>query len=121
MNLIPLMDVIFLLLLFFVVSMLHMQQIHNIHLQLPSTVASKSDMQAPLQLILNAEGQWQVNELLLNEEAVMKQVATLYQQYPDRPWLLMADQKADFGLVAERLAELQALGIQELNIATVPK
>ena len=121
-NLIPLIDVILVLLIFFMVSATFDQH-GRIKLQLPqATVEAKADPEQPLIVQIDAEGRYFVN----NSEVVNSRIETLkaaLEQLGDkpseRPVVLRADARTEHQAVVTAMDALAQLGYRNIAIATV--
>jgi biopolymer transport protein ExbD len=120
-NLISLIDVLLVLLIFFMVSTTFQQEGRvKIHLPQASDVPQPRGAQEPLVITVTADGTYRVNErTLINStpevlrEALMKEAGT------DRsPITIRADARATHQAVVTAMDVAGRLGFAELNIAT---
>ncbi|MCV2402735.1 biopolymer transporter ExbD [Marinomonas sp. C2222] len=117
-NLTPLIDVVFLLLIFFMVSTTFNKSTElTIDLPTATTDAPRSDRELNVELVITADGQYVINgQTLVNE-----QVATLIQGITEitegdvsRPLIITADAKASYDMVLKAYDAAAALGITKL-------
>lgn len=116
----PLIDIVFLLLIFFIYAMLSMAVHRGIQLDLPeSREASQSD-NSPVSLHVTkaADGSLQiaVNESSVALEDIGRTCRTLFQKSENRQVLLFAEEGLDYQSLYRVLDELQAAGITEISL-----
>lgn len=120
-NLTPLIDVVFLLLIFFMVSTTFQKE-SEISLQLPR--ASDSEVQAPkesIEIVINAAGRYFIND----QEVVKTDVASLQNALykvsggkRDLPLTIRADAQAPHQSVVTAMDAAGQLGMLKMSIAT---
>ena len=114
-NLAPLIDVIFLLLIFFMLSSSFISQ-SGIHVKLPKAVTS--DTIAEENFIITISGEnviyWDTAVLTLDElENKLRDLSK-----NNRPILIKADSRASMGRIVDVWDLCRKLGIERINIAT---
>ncbi len=120
-NLTPLIDVVFLLLIFFMVSTTFQKE-SQISLQLPK--ASKSDTEKPpdnVEVLINAAGNFYVNEqelLQSDVETLRNALFKLTQGERDVPLTIRADAQTPHQAVVIAMDAAAKLGMLRLSIAT---
>ena len=117
-NLTPLIDVVFLLLIFFMVSTTFNQSTElTIDLPTATSNAPSSDRSKNIELVITADGQYVINgQTLINEK-----VSTLVQGLKEvsegdytRPLIITADAKASYDMVLRVYDAAATLGISKL-------
>lgn len=116
-ELLPLIDVIFLLLIFFVFVMLKMTMQSSIKVDLPQLVESKRQTKEMLTISINADNQVFINDQSSRLQDVVTQVRTL-QQKDKLPILIRGDQQSDLGVALTILDKLRSAGFEQLAFAT---
>lgn len=123
-NLIPLIDVIFTLIIFFVLTTSFNQR-SAMKLQLPSTQASaQTEPGEPLTVLVDAEGKYFVGnmEVLKTDTATLKDaIAQVAGRRRDMPVVLRADARSPHQSVVTAMDALGQLGFTRLSIATTPE
>ena len=123
-NLVPLIDVILVLIIFFVITTTFESR-STLQLQLPSASARPaSDQAQPLSVLVNAEGRYFVgNQEVLRTDADALKQAILQNGGEDRarPVLLRADARARHQAVITALDALGQLGFRNVLMATAPE
>ena len=123
-TLTPLIDVVFLMLIFFMVSTTFMRQA-DLELTLPEASREPGDeVVEPIDLAINADGDFFINGQLLADglvETVRRALLEAREAEPGAPLVIRADaQAAHQNLVTAMDAASQA-NISRLSIATVPQ
>jgi biopolymer transport protein ExbD len=114
----PLIDVVFLLLVFFIYAMVSMVVHHGIKVDLPKAGSSALDQRDYLNITITAE-----NTILFDEaETTRENLITLVQsalaeKEPDTPIYISGDHAADLGIAVEILDQLQSAGIEKVSFS----
>lgn len=123
-NLTPLIDVVFLLLIFFMVSTTFTRE-SAITVDLPeATVKEQPQEERPLEIIIDAQGRFYVNQKLV----VNKQLETLVQalrkeidESPPPSLVINADAQTPHQYVVTAMDAARHVGIERLSLATQQK
>lgn len=125
-NLTPLIDVVFLLLIFFMVSTTFTKETH-LEIDLPEAVGEAApQIDEPLEIIISAEGNYSIDgQALVNNQvatlrAALLQLSAGESQAPsaDRPLIITADAKAPHEFVVRAMDTAGQLGFVNLSITT---
>ncbi|ABM05032.1 outer membrane transport energization protein ExbD [Psychromonas ingrahamii 37] len=116
-ELLPLLDVIFLLLIFFVFVMLKMTMQSSINIELPQLVDSQQQTEELLVISINSKNQLFINEEVTTEELMLAQVINL-QKDNKLPILIRGDKKSDLGVALSILDKLRLSGFHHVAFAT---
>ena len=103
---IPMIDIIFFLLVFFMMSMLTMVVQKSINLNLPQTASAQIDLQKTLQI---------------PKDSFKKRMEIEKNRNPDISIVLRADEKSEHGDFVFVLDQLKSVGISKIGIATASK
>ncbi|WP_019616146.1 ExbD/TolR family protein [Psychromonas ossibalaenae] len=115
-ELLPLIDVIFLLLILFIFVMLTMTVQSSIKIVLPQVAVSELQTKEMLTISINAENQIFVNEQPSSTQDFLTQVSAL-QHKKTLPILIRGDQKADLGIALSILNKLRSTGFEHVTFA----
>lgn len=123
-DLTPLIDVVFILLLFFMVTTTFNRQ-SELKVDLPEA-SSKAEQQErnPVRLVIDADGHYFINgrEVVNTRgETLMTVLREAVGEDPDRPVILQADAKTPHQAVVTAMDAAARLGITRLSIATSQK
>lgn len=120
-NLTPLIDVVFLLLIFFMVSTTFTKESH-LEIELPeATGKSASDEKNVVEIIINNKGEYSVNDRpLINNQAdtLSKAVMKIAEGNNKLPFIITADAKTAHEFVVRAMDVAGKLGFVHLSITT---
>lgn len=120
-NLTPLIDVVFLLLIFFMVSTTFTKESH-LEIDLPQSSGEPAKTAVDeIEVIVNAEGEYSVNERALinnQEDTLKKAIEKLSNGNTKVPFIITADAKTDHEFVVRVMDVAGQLGFVQLSITT---
>ena len=120
-NLTPLIDVVFLLLIFFMVSTTFTKETH-LTLELPEANAEQRAEHADsIEIVISAQGQYQVNgRVLINNrlDSLKKAIHEVAGSNLKLPMIITADAKAEHQLVIRAMDVAGQLGFANLSLTT---
>ena len=123
-NLVPLIDVILVLIIFFVVTTTFDAR-SVLRLELPRAVGQPAEPQSKaLSVLVNADGRYFVDDreaLRTDVESLKRTIADVAGEDRDRPVLLRADARTPHQAVVTALDALGQLGFRRISIATAPE
>ncbi len=115
-EMLPLIDVVFLLLVFFIYAMLSMVVHHGLKVDLPSAGSVSLEKEDYIAITIDAD-----NHLFLNEEPVeidgLAARVLAMRGNKAKPVFINGDQKANLGLAIELLDDLKKVGIEEISFS----
>ncbi|MCY2964281.1 MAG: biopolymer transporter ExbD [Planctomycetota bacterium] len=120
MNLTPMIDVVFNLLIFFMVGTRFADLERQFDVQLPQVSAAQPLTGLPDEIIVNvfADGHIIVNREELSREALLTLLAEARGRYSDQSVLVRGDGQANFQQIAEILAICHQAEIKNFSLAT---
>lgn len=118
---IPLIDIIFFLLVFFMMSTLNMVYQKTLPVNLPLASAARHDLEKPLAITLSASGQIYLEKDEVTLDLLRERLRRELAAHPGLPVVLRADETAEHGKVVAIMDTLKFVGVQKLAIATEPK
>ncbi len=118
---IPMIDIIFFLLVFFMISTLSMVEQHTIPISLPQAAAVQQDIPHSINITITQD-----NQVLFDQEEMPlpllgKRVNVELTKQPDSVFVLRADKQVDYGKVITVLDELKLAGAHRVSVATEKK
>ena len=119
-NITSLVDVLFLLLIFFIVSSTFLEQ-PGMKLDLPKTSEKKVIQMEGYTLFITSDGNLYLNEEQVNSDNLMDKLKAIAPEVEEKGLILKADEKIRYGLVVEVMDIIKQSGIIKLIIATQPK
>ncbi|MDF7807024.1 biopolymer transporter ExbD [Pontiellaceae bacterium B12219] len=115
-EMLPLIDVVFLLLVFFIYAMVSMVVHHGIKVDLPSAGTASMEQDDYISISINAENQFFLNQEAIPPESIAQQVLAL-RGSSEKPVFIEGDSKADLGRAIELLDDLKKAGIEEISFS----
>ncbi|MGD9872873.1 MAG: ExbD/TolR family protein [Kiritimatiellia bacterium] len=115
-NLTPLIDLTFLLLITFIITFPLMEQ--GISVNLPRGKADPLDPDESRSISLNLEGQLYLDDVMISKEELASEMTTLGQAAPDTTVLVRADEGIRYGQVVEIMKILHDAKIARMALVT---
>ena len=117
-NLMPLIDMVFLLLIFFLVATTFAQEERDTSLQLPGTSVLRPLSAVPQQVIINitADGATKVGGRIYSRKELAEMLSRVARTQPDRQVLIRADERSLHRHFAGVADLCRKVGIDELKI-----
>lgn len=116
-NLTPLIDVVFLLLIFFMVSTTFETR-QALELELPESVSGVAAEVSPVTLVVTAAGGYRLGDRELSAAGLGEALAAEAEQARHHGLVVEADGRASHAAVVRALDRAGALGIRQVRIAT---
>ena len=113
-ELTSLMDVMFLVLVFFVYSVMSMAVHRGVKVELPSAKGALEKGER-IVVTIDAKDALELNGRALERVALVREVARLVAVKPDLPVIISGDRQASLGAGISLLAELKAAGVQKAS------
>ncbi|MCQ2393397.1 MAG: biopolymer transporter ExbD [Kiritimatiellae bacterium] len=113
-ELVSLMDVMFLVLVFFVYATFNMAVHHGLKVELPSA-AGTHEKGERIVVTIDAQNALQLNGRALEQTALVADVQRLLAVKPGLPVLISGDRRASLGVGVELLAALKAAGVEKAS------
>lgn len=120
-EIIPMIDVIFFLLVFFMVSSLAMTRVNSVPVALPKTASAAESLKQKVVLTIRRDGAILVNKQAVELDGVGVALGEAMKDNPQDALLVNADKEAAYGRVVEAMDRARAIGIRKFALATDPK
>ncbi len=117
-EIIPMIDVIFFLLVFFMVSSLAMTKINSLPVALPKTAAEPQAVKQDIILTVRRDGSIYVNKTAATLESVGTQLAYEMRDKPQETVVVNADEGSNYGLVVKVMDRARQIGVRKFALAT---
>ena len=118
-NIVPMIDVVFAILTFLIVSSLSLSKSEGLPVNLPKASTSQvQDSPAKITVTLDAQGKFMVDKKLVNLEQIESTVRQVMGSNPSALIVLNADKSVDHGNVVEVMDRLRRIKGAKLGIAT---
>jgi biopolymer transport protein ExbD len=118
---IPMIDIIFFLLVFFMISTLSMVEQHTIPISLPQAAAVQQDIPHSVNITITQDNQVLFDQEEMPLSLLGKRVNVELTKQPDSVFVLRADKQVDYGKVITVLDELKLAGAHRVSVATEKK
>ncbi len=118
---IPMIDIIFFLLVFFMMSMLSMTARHTLDLDLPRASSAELTAVKSLPVSITRDGTIYVEKEKISRESFLRRIELEKERNPEMTVLLSADARSEHGDFLFVLDKLNAAGIQKISIAAEPE
>lgn len=118
---IPMIDIIFFLLVFFMLSTLYMVDQQLIPVQLPQAQSAQSEKPRSIAITVTADGKILFDKEELPLELLQKRAQVELTKQNDLIFILRSDKQVAYGKVVAALDELKLAGAQRISIATERK
>ncbi|NJK53662.1 MAG: biopolymer transporter ExbD [Leptolyngbyaceae cyanobacterium SU_3_3] len=119
-QIIPLIDVIFCILTFFILAALQLTRQQGINVDLPKANTGTVQTQASLMVYIDPAGQIYVDKQLIDRAQLFQIVQNYHQQQPDGLLILSASQTALYNDVIQVLDILRTVGGDRAALSTAP-
>ncbi len=119
-QLAPMIDIMFLLLCFFIAAQIYAQWESEIDIKLPTAETGEVPRRLPDEIIINvrADGTTVVNQRQLSHDGLTSLLGRIVELYPGQPVLIRADKKTDYEFVVGVLDICRKVDIWNISFAT---
>lgn len=118
---IPMIDIIFFLLVFFMISTLSMVNQHTIPVSLPQASTTQQEIPRSINITIMPDGQVMFDQEEVPFSMLGKRVNIELTKQPDPMFILRADKQVEYGKVITILDELKLAGAHRVSVATQQK
>jgi biopolymer transport protein ExbD len=119
-EIIPMIDTMFFLLVFFMIATLAMTIQHGLPVSLPTAESSTDKIAEHVSLTLTREGRLYYNKEAITLQELEMRLANLRQSSSDPSLLINADEQVPHGRVIKVMDLIRLSGITSMGIATQP-
>lgn len=115
---IPMIDIMFFLLVFFMISTMYMVDLKTIPIQLPKAANSSIDTKTTFAVTIKKDGSIWLGEKQTDAKSLAMQALMEQKANPNFAIVIRADKDADYGQVIAVLDMLKGAGINRFGLAT---
>ena len=115
---IPMIDIIFFLLVFFMMSTLYMVEQHTIPINLPQATAVQQEMSQNRNITILQDGRIMFDQEEIPLPLLQKRIQVELAKQPENIFVVRADKQAEYGHVVAVLDELKLSGARRVAVAT---
>ena len=121
-EIIPMIDTMFFLLVFFMIATLSMTMQHGIPVNLPEASSTTNKIPEPISLTITKNGDLYYNKERMTLNELQPRLLELVQQKNSDPSIVInADEHVEHGLVVKVMDKVRLSGIHNMAIATKPE
>jgi len=120
-EIIPMIDTMFFLLVFFMIATLSMTMQHGMPVNLPEASSTTNKVQQPVSLTITENGDLFYNKDMITIHELQTRLIGLIQRDADPTIVINADEHVEHGLVVKVMDKVRLSGIPNMAIATEPK
>ena len=118
-NILPMIDIIFVILSFFIISSLYLVKLESIPLNLPNAETSKNELNDPIIVSLDKSGNIYINKNYATKESFERDISKLAEN--KKLILIRADKDIKYGEVIYILDILRKFKNFKIAVSTEPK
>ncbi|MFV9615173.1 MAG: ExbD/TolR family protein [Gammaproteobacteria bacterium] len=115
-NLTPMLDVVFILLIFFIVTTSFVKET-GIDVNRPSATTAEKKAQGNILIAINANGDIWIDNREIDIRAVRANIQVLKASYPQSSVIIQSDQDASTGKLVKVMDQVRLAGVQNISIA----
>ncbi len=115
-EMLPLIDIVFLLLVFFIYAMLSMTVHQGLRVDLPAAVTAQADKRDFVNITITRDNRLLVNQVPVSLDNLIGEIRL--HEGRDRPVFISGDRRADLGLAIQVLDRLRKAGLQDVTFET---
>ncbi|MCH4179681.1 MAG: biopolymer transporter ExbD [Megasphaera sp.] len=115
---IPMIDIMFFLLVFFMISTLYMVDMKTVAVHLPQAVHGETQTKVNYLVTIKKDGTLWLEDKQIDKDTLLKQAKEEQQRNPNFTVVVRADQELDYGQVIAFLDEMKGQGIVHFGLAT---
>ncbi len=117
-NIIPMIDIMFFLLVFFMLSTMYMIDLKTIPVKLPQATNAQMDTRTTFAVSLKADGSIYLADVPIDMPSLIMQASLEQKNNPYFAIVIRADKDVDYGRVIELIDKLKGAGISRFGLAT---
>jgi biopolymer transport protein ExbD len=115
-NLTPMLDVVFILLIFFIVTTSFVKET-GIDVNRPSATTAEKKSQGNILIAINANGDIWIDNREIDIRAVRANIQVLKASYPQSSVIIQSDQDASTGNLVKVMDQVRLAGVRNISIA----
>jgi biopolymer transport protein ExbD len=119
MNITPLIDMVFILLIFFAVNASFVKEA-GVEIERPSARTAVTQEQANIMIAVTENGEVWIDRQRVDPRSVRGHVERLHAENPEGAVVILADDKSQTGLVIEVLDQARLAGVENVAVAASP-
>ena len=118
-NLTPMLDVIFIMLIFFIVTTSFVKE-SGIEVNRPNATTAQKQERASIFIAIDSKGQIFLQKRRIEVDAVRANIEKLHAESPEGSVVIQADQLSQTGILVRVMNQIRLAGVQKISIAASP-
>lgn len=114
----PMIDMIFLLLVFFIVGTMYMSELRSIPVQLPQAKNSETLKKSSFTVSIKKDGSLFLDDIPIELQQLLKNVKIENENNPKFFVMIRAEEEVNYKTVIKLIDELRGVGVSRLGLAT---
>jgi tonB system transport protein exbD2 len=114
----PMIDMIFLLLVFFIVGTMYMSELRSIPIQLPQAKNSETLKKSSFTVSIKKDGSLYLDDIPIELQQLLKNVKIENENNPEFFVMIRAEEDVNYKTVIKLIDELRGVGVSRLGLAT---
>ena len=114
---IPMIDIMFFLLVFFMLSTLYMVNLKTVDINMPQAAHAETQLKVTYVVTMKNDGSLWLEDKPIAEQELLKKVAQQQANNPQFAVVVRADQKLDYGMVIGLLDKIKGAGVAKVGLA----
>lgn len=115
-NLAPMIDILFILLIFFLVTSSFVRE-SGVQVDRPGALSAGQVEAAAILIAIRPDGEIWLDHKAVDLRRLKPAVSRLHSRIPEAPVVIQADRKADVGLLVQVMDQVRLAGIQDIAVA----
>lgn len=115
-NLTPMLDVIFIMLIFFIVTTSFVKE-SGIEVSRPNAATAVEQKRASIFIAINDKGQIFLQKRQINIEAVRPNIEKLHAESPEGSVVIQADKNSETGVLIQVMDQIRSAGVKNISVA----
>lgn len=115
---IPMIDIMFFLLVFFMLSTLYMVDLKTIPVNMPKVQNAQSQTNVNYLVTMKADGTLYLENKLIDEDTLLQGAKEKHEENNNFAVVIRADESIDYGKIMALLDKFKAIGITKFGLAT---
>ncbi|MCR5757338.1 MAG: biopolymer transporter ExbD [Selenomonas sp.] len=114
---IPMIDIMFFLLVFFMLSTLYMVNLKTVDINMPQAVHAETQLKVTYVITMKNDGSLWLEDKPIAEQELLQKAARQQASNPRFSVVVRADQKLDYGMVVGLLDKIKGAGVSKVGLA----
>ncbi len=114
---IPMIDIMFFLLVFFMLSTLYMVNLKTVDINMPQAAHAETQLKVTYVVTMKNDGSLWLEDKPVAETELLNKVADQQKKNPQFAVVVRADQKLDYGMVIGLLDKIKGAGVAKVGLA----